>query len=816
MNGSAAQVPDAQHPWMGLSSFTEEDRAFFAGRGDEVDELLRLVQRDTLTLLFGVSGLGKTSLLHAGVFPALRAEDWLPVPIRLDYIEGAPPLAAQVLTAITGAARAAAVEAPEPSPGETLWEYFHREGNHFWGPRNDLVTPFLVFDQFEEAFTLGRETPGQARVLSEFISEFADLAENRPTAALRDDPQRAQEFSFKPVPLKILLTMREDYLADLDRIRSQFRALGQNRLRLLPMDAAQARQVIGLGAPLLAPGVADRIVSFVAGSAAPAEGAETAVAPALLSLVLRELNERRLQRGTEAKITPDLLDLEQQKILDDFYLRTLQDFPAGVRNFIEDELLTATGFRNSCALDDALGRPDVTQLILEELVDRRLLAYEDRHHVRRVEITHDILTPVVKASRDTRLAREALAAAERRQIEAREKQRLVQRVQTTVLALALLIVFASLLQQVFKGRRPDRGSPSLRTIYQELQKVPPAVPDRGKIEEARQNLQLLAKDSKPDSKGFYGNAELYADMAHIAETLAEGNTLSERDKLLASIYGTLGDPKSDPNATLNNANGVLQKLSENRQAAIARFTIDNYARNHARGSVALQIVSVIAAFVLLPIWIVRRFLGREPILKRLWRRTRSEVAIEKPPNPFVRLFASFLDILTAFLLGILPGIFFGALSGIVGLWVTGEVSDAAWGINSVVGIFAWIAGMSAYLLFCDAIKYAHRRSIGKIVCRLIPVTAPPHAGAVTIRVSAKRHALRTLACVLLMSSALLPSANSPAPEFMNSWIGPIHILTKLGNWLLVILVLEEFTFSWIKDGRTVLDRLSGTKVIREP
>ena len=236
--------------------------------------------------------------------------------------------------------------------------------------------------------------------------------ENRPPAALRDDPQRAREFSFKPAPLKVLLAMREDYLAELDRIRSQFRALGQNRLRLLPMGERQARRVIDLGATLLAPGVADRIVTFVAGGAAPTDGAEITVAPALLSLVLRELNERRLRAGPDAKITPDLLDVEQQKILEDFYLRTLQDFPVGVRNFIEDELLTATGYRNSCALDDALSRPDVTQPIIDELVNRRLAAYEDRHRVRRVEITHDILAPVVRASRDVRLTSEALAEAD--------------------------------------------------------------------------------------------------------------------------------------------------------------------------------------------------------------------------------------------------------------------------------------------------------------------------------------------------------------------------------------------------------------------
>jgi len=438
MNDSGADRADAQHPWIGLASFTEGDRSFFAGRGDEIEDLLRLVRRDTLTLLYGVSGLGKTSLVQAGLFPALREENILPVPIRLDYLEGALPLPHQILNAITAAAIAARVEAPQPRPDETLWEYFHREGNHFWSARNDLVTPFLAFDQFEEFFTLGRETPARAAQANAFILEFADLVENRPPAALRDDPARAKEFNFKPTPLKVLLAMREDYLADLDRIRSHFRALGQNRLRLLPMGEKQARQVIALGATLLAAGVEDRIVQYVAGGAGDAD--EITVAPALLSLVLRELNERRLALGPDAKITPDLLDVEQHKIFEDFYLRTLADFPPGVRLFIEDELLTASGHRNSAALDDALTRPDVTLPILNELVNRRLLAYEDRHHTRRVELTHDVLVPVIKASRDSRLTREALAQAEvlrREQIAQRRKQRVTMAV-ACALAVALI------------------------------------------------------------------------------------------------------------------------------------------------------------------------------------------------------------------------------------------------------------------------------------------------------------------------------------------------------------------------------------------
>jgi hypothetical protein len=65
---------DDQHPWLGLDAFTEELSGYFFGRTDEVEELFRRVKREPLTVLFGISGLGKTSLVRAGLFPALLAE----------------------------------------------------------------------------------------------------------------------------------------------------------------------------------------------------------------------------------------------------------------------------------------------------------------------------------------------------------------------------------------------------------------------------------------------------------------------------------------------------------------------------------------------------------------------------------------------------------------------------------------------------------------------------------------------------------------------------------------------------------------------
>jgi len=54
---------DADNPWPGLAWFGESAAAFFNGRQREVSELKRLLLQAPLTVLFGRSGLGKTSLL---------------------------------------------------------------------------------------------------------------------------------------------------------------------------------------------------------------------------------------------------------------------------------------------------------------------------------------------------------------------------------------------------------------------------------------------------------------------------------------------------------------------------------------------------------------------------------------------------------------------------------------------------------------------------------------------------------------------------------------------------------------------------------
>ena len=415
-------------PWLGLASFTEETRAHFHGRDEEVAELGRRVQRKLLTVLFGQSGLGKTSILRAGLVPRLRPEGYCPVYVRLDYSQGTPPPAEQIKQAIVRATSEAGVwtQPGVSQAGESLWEFLHHRDDVLRDRSGRPLIPLLIFDQFEEIFTLAQGDDFGRQRAAQFLEELSDLVENRAPRALeaRLDADEAgmERFDFARADYRLLVAMREDYLAHLEGLKATMPSVTQNRMRLARMTGAQALAAVTRpGRGLVSDAVAAQIVAFVSGTT---DTATAEIEPSLLSLVCRELDETRRARG-HAEISADLLAGSRDTILSEFYERTLADQPAGVRAFIEDELLTDSGYRESIAEERvkkgfvAAGAPAAS---LATLVDRRLLRVEERLDVRRVELTHDVLCGVVRASRGVRHEREARAAAERQLAETQAKE----------------------------------------------------------------------------------------------------------------------------------------------------------------------------------------------------------------------------------------------------------------------------------------------------------------------------------------------------------------------------------------------------------
>src|SRR5262249_26854897 len=155
------------------------------------------------------------------------------------------------------------------------------------------ITPLLIFDQFEEVFTLAQgDDFGRARG-RRFLDELADLVENRPPKELESqfelDDTATERFDFGRSDYRVLIALREDYLAQLESLRQQMPSISQNRVRLAPLTGTQAlTAVLKPGRHLVSEEVAAAVVRYVAGGA---ELANAEVEPSLLSLICRELND---------------------------------------------------------------------------------------------------------------------------------------------------------------------------------------------------------------------------------------------------------------------------------------------------------------------------------------------------------------------------------------------------------------------------------------------------------------------------------------------------------------------------------------------
>jgi len=427
-------VADRRQPWIGLTPYSEAESKLFFGREAEVFELLRLVRREVLTVLFGPSGTGKTSLLNAGLFPRLRECSFLPIAIRLDHSSDSPDYAGQVRTFIAGALRAATTHPIEEEPlvprqedQETIWEYSHRVV--FWDWRNNPVTLVLAFDQFEEIFTLGQNRAA----VEKFLTELADLVENYIPAAVRlrmETRGWTIPFALDQPKCKVVLSLREDFVWRLDSLRKRMPSVMHNRLAISRMNGEQALLAVKKpGQDIVEDPVAQQIVRFVAA----ANHARTAVQgediifdrfqvdPALLSVVCHELNALRIEQN-KSHITEDLVEQAGKDILSDFYERSFAGLKPSVREFMEDRLLTASGFRSTVPLEEAT-LAGIATADIQILVDRRLTRVEERLGIPHLELTHDLLTTVVQKSRKERQERK-LRERERqqREIEQRERQ----------------------------------------------------------------------------------------------------------------------------------------------------------------------------------------------------------------------------------------------------------------------------------------------------------------------------------------------------------------------------------------------------------
>jgi TIR domain len=455
LNARPSPQVDLEHPWLGLASFSESTRRYFFGRDAEGAELLQRLRLHPLLVLYGRSGLGKTSLLRAKLIPELEKLGARPAFYRISYRKGE----ASPLDQLAGALDAGAcIDLPDfvlpNDPASRLWLNFHHR------ERKDRIT-HLILDQFEEIFTLGAEWPGADAEVREALAIFVQGAIPPPVETLLDEGEAFfKHFHLDVPPLPVLLAVREDYVFALNRWRSHLRQLGENHYELRALRGPAAFKAVfnpgelrchyrgdvseetkadtGL-APIVSEETAARIVHFVAEKKEDVPLEEIEAVPPILSLLCRELNERRFAKpaGTPeepaSRLTLNTVETDIETIITIFYERCLDGVPEAVRIFIEEEFVSRysgarlqqdeqsilTVFADGCAIRGTyrialgFGNRDAARACLEDLINQRLLTAIGGSENPSYELTHDLLAAVAGRSRTAREERFAKEEAAR-------------------------------------------------------------------------------------------------------------------------------------------------------------------------------------------------------------------------------------------------------------------------------------------------------------------------------------------------------------------------------------------------------------------
>jgi WD40 repeat protein len=194
-------------PFKFLDSYTKDDRDIFFGRDHEIEELYQRVFDSKLLLVYGVSGTGKSSLIHCGLANKFQETDWLPLVIRRG---------GNIIESMTTAIKSASITEQQNK--------FSSSGDFKKGVRSlylDHYKPvFFIFDQFEELFIFGDKEERRT-----FISIVKSLTES-------------------DLQCRMIFVMREEYMAGITEFEKYIPTIFSNRVRIEKMSHMNALDAI--------------------------------------------------------------------------------------------------------------------------------------------------------------------------------------------------------------------------------------------------------------------------------------------------------------------------------------------------------------------------------------------------------------------------------------------------------------------------------------------------------------------------------------------------------------------------------------------
>lgn len=213
-----------KYPFKFLDAYTREDSDIFFGRNEEVEILYEMVFQTDLLLVYGASGTGKTSLIQCGLASKFQSHDWLALDIRrrgnlnesFEKIleEAGGIIQTEEEESLDWLEEDWTTDTPTPVQLSPLAQRLKTIYLKHFKPI------YLIFDQFEELYILGDKTEQ-----NQFI-------------------ETVKEILLVEQPVKIIISIREEYLGYLYEFERKVPELLRKKLRVEPMNLEKVKTVV--------------------------------------------------------------------------------------------------------------------------------------------------------------------------------------------------------------------------------------------------------------------------------------------------------------------------------------------------------------------------------------------------------------------------------------------------------------------------------------------------------------------------------------------------------------------------------------------
>ena len=372
------------YPFKFLDSYQREDKDFFFGRTDEIESLYQMIFQTRILLVYGTSGTGKTSLIQCGLANKFQTYDWLAIYIR------------------RGGNLIASLDKRLCEESDELFVYTEEKDEVIKNLRAKIDAVYkasfkpvyIIFDQFEELYVLGNKTEQQNFI--QIIKEILEVEQ----------------------PVKIILSIREEYLGNLYDFEQAVPELLRRKLRVEPMNLDKVKTVIKkigespLGNVSLQVGEEDDIAKRIFDKIRGEENTLSIQLPYLqvfLDKLYLQITKDET-REAEAIFTLDALnkignigdvlrDFIDEQVL--IIAKKLQQKPETIWKILSP-FVTLEGTKEPLSGQQICERfpnepPELLSSVLQAFVTSRILRYTENEQL--YEIAHDSLAKQVNAKR---------------------------------------------------------------------------------------------------------------------------------------------------------------------------------------------------------------------------------------------------------------------------------------------------------------------------------------------------------------------------------------------------------------------------------